>query len=148
LLWLTGNRAANPDEDDEIFQIEWAKSSARAARATEEVLLLREEMRRVIEFLRWKSEWWISRAEHWPADTALAEGLRAYAINQSMLQRSLSQRFQTIWKAPLQELNKDPSELMGGINDKNGGDESDDSEDEDLGDSTAAEGPDDDNIYV
>ena len=138
----------NPDnEDDEILQIEWAKSRARAARATEEVLLLREEMRRVIEFLRWKSEWWMSRTERQPPDTALAEGLRAYANKQSLLQKGLSQHFQTIWQAPLHELNtasQGYSESTDGINH----DGEDGGEDEDVEDS-AAEGLDDDNnIYV
>ncbi|KDQ53132.1 hypothetical protein JAAARDRAFT_137621, partial [Jaapia argillacea MUCL 33604] len=31
---------------------------ARAERWKEEVVLLQEEMQRVLEFLKWKSEWW------------------------------------------------------------------------------------------
>jgi len=41
--------------DDNILRAEWAKSRARTKRATEEVLLLQEEMRRLVEFLKWKA---------------------------------------------------------------------------------------------
>jgi hypothetical protein len=99
-IWLTGNASDHADQD-EILQIEWAKSRARAARTAEEVLLLREEMCRVIEFLRWKAEWWLSRANHKSADKGMAEGLHAYAQKQALIQKNLSHRFQSIWKAPL-----------------------------------------------
>ncbi|KAJ7300391.1 hypothetical protein DFH08DRAFT_725373, partial [Mycena albidolilacea] len=39
----------------EALQIEWAKTRARAWRWTEEVDLVEEEMRRVLEFQRWKA---------------------------------------------------------------------------------------------
>jgi hypothetical protein len=100
-IWLTA--ATNPEEGDDILQIEWAKSRARAARAAEEILLLKEEMRRVIEFLRWKSEWWMSRVgERLPTED-LTEGLRAYACKQSLLQKRLAEHFQSIWMGPLQD---------------------------------------------
>lgn len=54
-----------PDEEDEeditrseeILQAEWAKSRARATRWTEEVMLLKEEMRRALAFLNWRAQW-------------------------------------------------------------------------------------------
>ncbi len=109
-IWLTGNIATNREEGDEILQIEWAKSRARAARAAEEVLLLREEMRRVIEFLKWKSKWWVSRVEYQSEDGDMAEGLCAYAHKQASLQNSLSQHFQSAWKTLLEELSIDDSQ--------------------------------------
>jgi len=75
-IWLTENTHSNQD-GDKILQIEWSKSCARAARAAEEVCLVKEEMRRVVEFLKWKSKWWVLRTGHWSADEGLAEGLRA-----------------------------------------------------------------------
>jgi hypothetical protein len=123
-IWLTGNVAANQeDEGDEILQVEWAKSRARAARAVEEVLLLREEMRRVIEFLKWKSEWWVSRAEHQSEDKGMAEGLHAYAHKQASLQNSLSQHFQLVWKTPLEDLSVDGSIVDGVDDDDSDGEE-------------------------
>jgi len=104
-IWLTGTAHGNQD-GDEVLQIEWCKSRARAARAKEEVRLVKEEMRRVVEFLKWKSEWWHMRAEHCLADGGIAEGLRAYAQRQSLLQDNLSQHFQAIWKAPLSKIHE------------------------------------------
>ena len=100
---MTESAHSNQD-GDEILQIEWSKSRARAARAAEEVRLVKEEMRRVVEFLKWKSKWWVLRTGHWSADEGLAEGLRTYAHKQSLLQNNLSQQFQAIWKKPLQEV--------------------------------------------
>jgi hypothetical protein len=39
------------DEDNHLLRMEWAKSRARASRAMEEVLLLREEMCRTLAYL-------------------------------------------------------------------------------------------------
>ncbi|KDR69913.1 hypothetical protein GALMADRAFT_44524, partial [Galerina marginata CBS 339.88] len=65
-------------------------------------LLLREEMRRVVEFLSWKAAWWSERLDWRTGITKeLAEGLRAYAHTQADLQTALSAEFCTIWKAPL-----------------------------------------------
>ena len=61
-IWLTGSSADHPDNaTDHILQVEWAKSRAHAARASEEVLLLREKMRRVLKYLKWKGDWWTSQ---------------------------------------------------------------------------------------
>jgi len=146
-IWLT---AVNPDGDgDEILQIEWAKSRARANRAREEVLLLKEEMRRVIEFLKWKSQWWLSKAEDRPAGDDLAEGLLAYSHKQARLHKGLSQQFRTIWQAPLQDLNlpQDQNQLTGEIGEEGGaGDEDDDDDNDEYG--GAVEDHEDDNIFL
>jgi len=102
-IWLTENPHSNQD-GDEILQIEWSKSHACAARAAEEVRLVKQEMHRVVEFLKWKLKWWVLRTGYWSADEGLAEGLHAYAHQQSLLQNNLSQQFQAIWKTPLQEV--------------------------------------------
>ena len=86
--------------------MEWAKSRARAKRWTEEVLLLKEEMRRVLCFLEWKAEWWEALKDNWegtalPPDTIA--GMRAYAISQAALQRALSKDFTRLWEDPLAE---------------------------------------------
>jgi hypothetical protein len=104
-IWTTNSNVAGPeDSSDDILRVEWAKSRARAARATEEVLLLREEMRRVLEFLAWKADWWSTRVG-WRRDINkdLAEGLRAYAQTQADLQTTLSTEFRTIWRSPLDD---------------------------------------------
>ena len=147
-IWLT---AVNPDDDgDEILQMEWAKSCARANRAREEVLLLKEEMRRVIEFLKWKSQCWLWKAEDRRAGDDLAEGLLAYSHKQASLHKGLSQHFRTIWQAPLQDINlpQDQNQSTGGIGEEGGaaGDEDDDEDDDEYG--AAVKDPEDDHIYL
>lgn len=143
-IWLT---AVNPDGDgDEILQMEWAKSRARANRAREEVLLLKEEMRRVIEFLKWKSQWWLSKAEDRPADDALAEGLLAYSHKQARLHEGLSQHFRTIWRAPLQDTDLPQNQSTGEIGEESGAGDEDDDEDDEYG--GTVEDQEDDNIYL
>lgn len=103
-IWLAASSTDDSDSAaDCILQVEWAKSRARAARAKEEVLLLREEMRQVLEFLEWKAMWWTAR-ENQRSKTGskdLLEGLSAYAKVQSELQRTLAAHFRAIWQQPL-----------------------------------------------
>jgi hypothetical protein len=115
-IWLTRNTTNPDDEGDDILQIEWAKSRACAACTTEEVLLIREEIRRVIQFLSWKSKSWALRAKNASElmDKGFAEGLCAYACKQSLLQDNLSHHFQAIWKTPLLELDTDGLFTVGG----------------------------------
>ena len=80
------------------LRCEWAKSKARADRWSEEVVLLVEEMRRVICFLDWKSSWWTTQAvarSGLPPD--IADGLIAYAAKQAHLNRSLAAAFAVQW---------------------------------------------------
>ena len=42
------------------LKTEYAKSRARVNRWKEEVLLVKEEMRRTVAFLLWKAKWWES----------------------------------------------------------------------------------------
>ena len=71
-IWLSNSNAAagdptqstiSPDEVNEDMRVEWAQCVARADRWEEEVVLLQEEMRRIVHFLEWKSKDWISRAD-------------------------------------------------------------------------------------
>jgi len=91
-IWLVERRDGVYEDgadggSDDILQAEWAKSRARANRATEEVRLLREEMRRLVEFLNWKARWWMAmQALRTPNDRALREGLTSYAVKQAHIQ--------------------------------------------------------------
>ncbi|KAK6971654.1 CxC2 domain-containing protein [Favolaschia claudopus] len=85
----------------EALRIEWAKTRARAHRWTEEVDLLEEEMRRVLEFLKWKAEWWttlIGQRETVVSDSTLNEGFTAYAQRQCRIQLDLRARFEANWR--------------------------------------------------
>ena len=80
------------------LRCEWVKSKARADHWSEEVVLLVEEMCRVVSFLDWKSSWWMMQAvvrSDLPQD--IADGLIAYAAKQTHLNRSLAAAFATQW---------------------------------------------------
>ena len=103
----------------QALRIEWCRSRARAMRFSEEVELLNEEMRRVLAFLEWETRRWEERATERirtgaPAaatvdptvaptmpvisESALDEGLHAYALRQAAIRRQLFNRFSTQWK--------------------------------------------------
>ncbi|KAJ7061114.1 hypothetical protein C8F01DRAFT_1083331 [Mycena amicta] len=76
----------------------WTKARARKDRWTEEVALLREEMKRVLRCLATVQREW----ERWGTaregvDVALAGGLRAYAIRQSALHKRIGESFYDGW---------------------------------------------------
>lgn len=84
------------------LRVEWAKARARSLRWSEEVMLLKEEMRRVRKTLEWKASWWDDRQEGWLGlDAAASEGVKAYAARQARIQRDLHVRFTRLWDQPL-----------------------------------------------
>jgi hypothetical protein len=82
-------------------RIEWAKARARYLRWSEEVQLLKEEMRRVRKTLEWEARQWEGRTEPWTADAAAAEGIMAYAMRQAQVRRDLLCHFTRMWDKPL-----------------------------------------------
>ncbi|KAG1726897.1 uncharacterized protein EDB91DRAFT_1330912 [Suillus paluster] len=66
LSWIWSMRGAAPNEMDndntlEDMRIEWCKARARAMRWAEEVELLKEEMRRILQFFEWDAQRWDER---------------------------------------------------------------------------------------
>jgi hypothetical protein len=84
---------------NESLQVEWAKVRARKQRWEEEVLLVQEEMRRVVKFHEWKSRWWQSQADrrHSGADSSIIHGVTAYAEKQAHLSLLLAHSCLTSW---------------------------------------------------
>ena len=84
------------------FRLEWSKTYARKARWNEEVKLLKEEMRRVLEFLKWKSKDWLRKGDHRISSLTVCpfrlEGLRAYSSRQAHVYDDLHNHFLGIWK--------------------------------------------------
>lgn len=101
------------------IRIEWCKARARAHRWQEECALLMEEMRRVLAFFHWQSDWWTKKAEsvliaerlEKPAqepdkgtvgknkeEIRAREGLRAYALRQAALRQTMLARFSHTWR--------------------------------------------------
>ena len=80
------------------LRVEWAKARARADRWEEEVVLLDEEMRRVLVFCGWKASWWAEQPPRREGLSApLAEGLQAYAAEQADMERRISLSWTAKW---------------------------------------------------
>ncbi|KJA13561.1 hypothetical protein HYPSUDRAFT_151472 [Hypholoma sublateritium FD-334 SS-4] len=107
-IWQT-IRISNDEEsqDDDILRAEWSRSRAQVRRCTEEVKLLREEMRRVLAFLKWEANQWEMKAEgREDLGMELEEGLRVYAAEQAAFRISLSSSFEIMFNTPLADVDK------------------------------------------
>lgn len=80
------------------LRVEWLKCRARSQRWTEEVSLLKEEMRRSIAYCRWKATWWSQQSERLGCvDPVLAEGLVAYASQQMAFESRRATAWEGKW---------------------------------------------------
>jgi len=111
-IWLSGSNAnavdsaqstVTAEEVNEDMRVEWAQCIARADRWEEEVLLLQEEMRRVVNFLEWRSKDWTSKANARAGTTTseVSSGLSAYAHKQAFILHNLAIRFCQLWHSKL-----------------------------------------------
>ncbi|KAL0562728.1 hypothetical protein V5O48_019353, partial [Marasmius crinis-equi] len=108
-IWTGGGKLDLDDGADEngneILRAEWCKSRARLERAEEEVKLVKEEMRRTLEYLDWSAtEWEKPTSDEGAADSTLREGMEAYRKCQARTQRELRSAFRDSWKQPLSEM--------------------------------------------
>ncbi|KAJ7175314.1 hypothetical protein C8R46DRAFT_1213798 [Mycena filopes] len=106
MSWIWAARGAlDPGEKNlhESLQVEWAKAKARKNRWDEEVNLLREEMRRLLRYLRWEESEWDARAALARPDVTgtIEAGLRAYALRQGAMYRDLGAFYFAQLNAPL-----------------------------------------------
>ncbi|KAJ7084884.1 hypothetical protein B0H15DRAFT_951369 [Mycena belliarum] len=99
-IWTAGGGPGeNEQELHDAVRVEWSKAKARKERWEEEVMILREEMKRVLRFLRWRSLWWEKRrgARRGAVRDDVQTGLEAYAARQAALHREIARRFKTMW---------------------------------------------------
>ena len=80
------------------MKLEYAKSKARVERWQEEAILVAEEMRRTVEFLRWKANRWLQTADEHRSSDSLHKGFDAYANRQANQFMMLSSKFCARWK--------------------------------------------------
>ncbi|KAJ7160865.1 hypothetical protein C8R46DRAFT_904981 [Mycena filopes] len=98
-LWTAGG---GPGEDTaqlhDSVRMEWSKAMARRDRWTEEVQLLREEMKRVLRMLRWTQGLWQGRVSfRGEIDHELRRGLASYARRQIYVHRRVAEGFHAGW---------------------------------------------------
>ncbi|KAJ7495442.1 hypothetical protein FB451DRAFT_1077072 [Mycena latifolia] len=130
-IWITQEYDPGNDEAmTEGVRIEWAKARARRLRWSEEVDLLEEEMRRVMQFLGWRAACWREQVGvRGLPEGAQLEGETAYALGQAALQTTLAEQFAVDWKT-LPELIKRgrAGEIMGEDEEEGQEDEDEDAE--------------------
>jgi hypothetical protein len=86
--------------------VEWAKARACTIRFGEEVDLLQEEMRRTLQWLLVRSQWWITRSSRdtWSSKITSVpsqNGHVAYAYRQAAIYRGLGVKFAKMWASVL-----------------------------------------------
>lgn len=68
-------------------------------RFSEEVELLLEENRRVLQFFQWQESWWLAKGEQTGNMSLMqCEGSRAYALRQAALRAGLRGHFSHMWR--------------------------------------------------
>ncbi|KIK66827.1 hypothetical protein GYMLUDRAFT_157398, partial [Collybiopsis luxurians FD-317 M1] len=78
--------------------VEWCKARARAQHSCEELLLVDEEMRRVITYTTHRAEWWLQQSNRrMDIDVALKDGLIAYSHKQAHIKQERAQRWLSDW---------------------------------------------------
>jgi hypothetical protein len=102
-IWRSSATSVSPDEVNKDMRVEWAQSVARADRWEEEVILLREEMRRVVQFLEWRSSDWFAKADSrtGAVTSSVRAGLSAYANKQGSVFHNITVRFTQRWRPVL-----------------------------------------------
>ncbi|KAJ7476816.1 hypothetical protein B0H11DRAFT_2234793 [Mycena galericulata] len=109
LSWIWSAHGALDDAEKhlhELLRVEWTRAKARKVRWEEEVLMLREEMRRVLRYLEWQATLWDARRESRQdmVDLELRGGLRAYAAKQAAMHREIGVFFKTQWGSSAGEI--------------------------------------------
>ncbi|OCH90158.1 hypothetical protein OBBRIDRAFT_812834 [Obba rivulosa] len=103
-IWKIAGVSHSDDDSDpalhEALRIEWCRSRARADRWNEECNLLKEEMRRTIQFHKWQEIQWLSRAKAvLPTVTPdYVEGLIAFAHRQADIRSSMHKLCEKSWR--------------------------------------------------
>ena len=105
-IWHSSTTVVSPEELNEDMRVEWAQCVARADRWEEEVILLQEEMRRVVQFLEWRSKDWFTKVDSRMDVTtpAVRIGLSAYVKKQGSVFHNIAVRFSQRWRSALVSL--------------------------------------------
>jgi hypothetical protein len=98
-IWLVPCASiAEMDENEfnENMKVEWVKARARMMRWKEELLIVQEEMRRVLTYHQWKAAWWRDRS-FLHSDPAIASGMSGYAQKQAAICINMAEQCAVYW---------------------------------------------------
>ena len=114
-IWLVPRlpREHGDDQTEEEFndsmRAEWAQTRARKCRWSKELLIIQEEMRRVLAFFEWKSGWWLSQVNRRGGlQPSIQSGVAAYAQKQANICLQMADRCATYWLPILKKEGKVP----------------------------------------
>ncbi|KAF7305858.1 CxC2 domain-containing protein [Mycena chlorophos] len=100
-IWFFGG-VPNDGDANAALRAEWAKAMQRRDRWHEEVVMQREEMRRILRSLRSEEKEWLERiAKRSDAAKEIAAGADAYAQRQAALRRRMANKFIATWSLSL-----------------------------------------------
>ncbi|KAJ7049741.1 hypothetical protein C8F01DRAFT_1001683 [Mycena amicta] len=101
MSWIWTARGAFDNVNDTHLhecELEWSRALARKNRWCEEVMLLEEEMRRVLRYLRWQAHWWQGQGScREGLEGGIAAGIAASARQQATFSKRLAGHFQLKW---------------------------------------------------
>jgi hypothetical protein len=110
-IWLVP-RASTAEMDENEFnenmRVEWVKARARMMRWKEELLIIQEEMRRVIAYQKWKAAWWKER-NFLHGDPATVSGISGYAHKQAAICIQMAEHCALYWLPQLKKKGIVPS---------------------------------------
>ncbi|KAL0945680.1 hypothetical protein HGRIS_014831 [Hohenbuehelia grisea] len=103
-IWMDAVKAdlTTGTEMSPVLRAEWAKAWARVRRWTEEVLLVKEEMRRTVVSFRFLSRLWLERAKqavNAGVRSEITMGMSAYAYRQGLLRLNMAADFSMAWQS-------------------------------------------------
>ncbi|KAJ7774517.1 hypothetical protein DFH07DRAFT_732456 [Mycena maculata] len=109
MSWIWTAPGALDDKEQALHEcksspvrVEWTRALARKMRWEEEVKTLHEEMRRVLRYLGWQSQWWRDHVdERSDVSREVAAGIRAYALKQADLHDRLAAFFEKKWRVSI-----------------------------------------------
>ena len=114
-FWLVPRVTGSNQTDQEAeftdsMCVEWAKARARMMRWKEEFLLVQEEMRHVIEYLRWRAAWWCEQSSlRVHAEPTVSSGISGYANKQSAICSRIAKECAWYWLPRLKSKGITPS---------------------------------------
>ncbi|KZS90570.1 hypothetical protein SISNIDRAFT_386166, partial [Sistotremastrum niveocremeum HHB9708] len=80
------------------MRVDWVKAYSRMKRWEEECTLVVEEMRRVLVYFEWKSQWWTDKlGQRMEASDEVQAGLTAYCHKQSEMWRTMAVQSAHLW---------------------------------------------------
>lgn len=96
-IWTVAGSTGSDAELEEALRIEWVKAYTRSRRWKEEIRLLEEEQRRVLQSFQYEAEKWEARAGRdmikvGEVEVGYAQGAIAYALQQAAMYRDIAAR--------------------------------------------------------